>query len=363
MILVKTIVREYYRQNVAFYLMILFFCFGLLSGREHFQMIQVIMSRPSLLIFASFAWLLHVLKSLQFIHFTLKEPEYAFLQDFTLLPSWQQLYEITVCMVLTNAPFLIYGLAMILLGLQLGHSLAALIVLGIFIILLIPATFLFRYRLFHFHTLTGITFQKYFINLPEGRNFFFLRHLLNSKPLLLISSKIYSAFFIIGGAKLFFTDAYDFRLLCLCLFLSGIGLFPLGQEIVNFQSVKLSFERNFPVSVEKIFSQRLAGATILLIPELILIGYHWFDKVQLFHIADGLLFLITIMTFWSVYYLTDVSRNEDHIFRLFYVAAVIFVLIMFKVPLLVFSLLLLLLSWRILKKNYFNFEPLDAGNK
>ncbi len=357
MILIKTISREYYRQNVGFYLFILLFGFGFLSSTEHVTLSKLCMANGYMLIWVVLAWLLHVLKTTLFFHRTLLLPEYALLQDFSLKSKWTQVKELSILQLNLNAPFLAYSAFMVSVAIKFGSHLGIiLVVLANLILLAAPITAKF-YRLRHFSfSLKFESANRGFSIFPNWASLYFLRHLLRNQPILFFSTKIYAALFIVGGSHLFYTDEYDVRLLFICILLAASGQFPMGKEFSNFTSVNLLFEKNLPRSLVKVFTSQAITSLWLVIIDLCLIGYHWADKVSEFSILGAGLFFWLTMLFWMTFSHSKLIWNEKYIKGIYYLGIFLFVLIMFKVPLILFDLAILGCSWWIFKRNYFTFE-------
>ncbi|KPM49615.1 hypothetical protein [Jiulongibacter sediminis] len=359
----RTLVREYYRQNVAFYLFLLLFCFGFMSGQEHRQLITVIMARPALLIFVGLAWFFHVLKSALFVHQTLQEQEYAFLQDNSILPFKHKWTSLLALQLNLNLPFALYAAAMMTLGLMNQNYISVALVISVNLVLLFAPVIWLNRRFLNFNKEIGITKYFKFQFIPKHRIFYFVRFLLNEKWVLYVSMKIYSVFFIVAAARLFPTDEYDFRLLGLGVFLGSVGLFPLGVEKINFESQKLGFERNLPFDQASKFTSIVLEAFVLIIPEIILIAYNWFDKVSLFQLAGAILYLLAALTFWYCIQYSSFASRKDFNSKMFFVAVFQFLLVMFKVPLLLSAIIILTLSGFIVRRNYYNFELLQSDDK
>lgn len=359
----KTLVREYYRQNVAFYLFIILFCFGFMSGNEHRQLITVIMGRPTLLFFVGIVWFFHVLKSSLFVHQTLQEPEYAFLRENSILPGKEKWFSLLGLQLSLNLPFFLYAIAMNAVGLMLQNFLSVTIVILLNVTFLAIPVIWLNNRFLESNENRSLARKLNLKIIPNHRVYYFLRHLLNEKWLLYVSMKLYSVSFIVGAARLFPTDEYDFRLLGLGVFLGSVGLFPLGVEKIMFENQKLSFERNFPVTPLKKFFNLILESFFLLLPEMLLMVYHWFGKVSLIHLGGALAYLLAGLTFWYCIQYSSFALQKNFGNRIFFVLVFIFVLIMFKVHLLLLAMIILILSWLILQRNYFNFELSQSDDK
>lgn len=321
------------------------------------------MGNGSLLLWASFAWLIHAVKTSLFFHRTLKLPEYAFLQDFTLLHKSRQFFELLVLQLNLNAPFIAYSAFMISVAVSEGKTMGIALTVAVNVFLLILPVILKFYRLHHF------SFDFKIDILASGKSLFpnwpflyYLRHLLNKQAVLFFSTKLYGLFFIIGGAKLYFTDEYDERLLFICILLMVAGKFPLGKEFGSFSDSNTLFERNMPFNILNILRQRIFTALTLILIDSVFLVYYWFDKIDLIHIFSSLVFIWSSMLFWLIYNYAPRAFEDAQMKRIYFAAIAVFILIMFQVPILSFGIVISVLSWWILKRNYFTFEftPTDT---
>ncbi|MGR3809628.1 hypothetical protein [Jiulongibacter sp. NS-SX5] len=353
--LIKTIIREYYRENVGFYLFIVLFFFGFMKSSDHLQLINVLISKPIFLFAVALFWLVHVLKTSYYFHQKLQDPAFGFLQTYRLhaldVKKWKGLL---IAQVGFNLPFLLYAIAMMAIALQQSNFYALVILLLVNCLLIILPSIYLNRRLMNF--ITEKSKSIHFDFMPGWPQFYFTRHLMQSKWLLLISSKLYTCFLLVGGARLFLTDDYDFRLLGLSTFLALIGLFALAKEKVAFEEQKLNFRRGFPKGIGRKFIGILKESFLFLIPEIILTAYNWWFYVSLFHLVGALILLIAALTLWNTFYYSSYAYSKESSKGIFAVDVIVFLFIMFKVPLIILAFSFFALSWFILKKNYYKFE-------
>jgi hypothetical protein len=357
MILINTISREYYRQNVGFYLFILLFGFGFLSSSEHVTLSKLCMANGYMIIWVVFTWLLHVIKTTLFFHRTLLLPEYALLHDFSLKNKWNQIKELFILQLSLNAPFLAYSAFMVFVALKFGSYIGIVLVITANVLLLLVPLFAKYYRLSDFNF--SLKFERINISFdlfPNWASLYYLRHLLKNQPILFFSTKIYSSLFIIGGANLFYTDEYDVRLLFICSLLAVAGHFPLGEEYSRFIIDKLNFKKNFPLSLIHIFRNKMVTAFWLVLIDIVVIWYHWIGKVPFYNLVGASLFFSISMLFWLVFSHSNLIWEEKYIKRIYFFVIFLFVLVMFNVPIILFGFTIFGLTWWIFKRNYFNFE-------
>ncbi len=356
MLLLKCISREYYRQNFAFYALIVFVAFGFMSGREHMQLTSVIISRPQLLLFVVVVWFLHVLKSTQFFSMNLKLPENQLFQDFTLRPISLVISELILLQVTLNLPFLSYAIFMITVAFSKEAHLAGFLVLLINLILIIvPAAWHFS-RLRNFH----VSMNNWSVvpSLPGIKlpSLFFLRHLLQNKITLFVTSKLYGILLLIGCARLFPTDDYDQRLLAIAIFLAGLGQMAIAREFRDFTNSKMQFERSLPLTITNRFFYLFMGSCFLVIPEILILNYYWFSLLPYVYVISASLCFISVQVFWLAAQFISIDFFENYQTRLFFAGLFHFMLIMFHIPVILFAAAFVSIAWFIFIRNYYTFE-------
>jgi hypothetical protein len=97
--------------------------------------------------------------------------------------------------------------------------------------------------------------------------------------------------------------------------------------------------------------------------ELIFLFYNWYTFISFYQLFSAMLFIIGAMFFWLNYNYAPNSYEEAHLKRIYFAAFIIFILIMFKVPMLFFAIVISALSWWILESKYFTFEFTSYDNK
>ena len=357
MLLHKCISREYYRQSLAFYVLIAFVAFGFMTSREHVQLSTVIMAKPGLLIFVGLVWILHVAKTYIFFDKQLRFPENQIFQQVMLRNHFDIWKELILLQVTLNLPFISYAFFMISIGLKNQNWISVGLVILINILLLIPPVYLKVRRLFNFQISSKAiktSFADKFFNKPF---FYFYRFLLDQRVLTLAGVKLLGLALLVGCALLYPTDDYDARLLGICVFLVGLGQTSIGLAYRDFISSRMIFERNMPLKLVNSFAKMIGQSIMLLLPELVILFYHWRNLLSLTTLLEACVYLSFIQVFWlSIQYSAYLS-SEKGMSRIFYVAMLHFILIMFKVPLIAFSLLIGGMAWFIYSRNYYTFDP------
>lgn len=356
MLLAKSIIREYYRQNTAFYFLIAFLAFGLMRFQEHRELSFVLMQNPVLLFLVGLVWLLHAIKSSLFFNQQLKLPDYQLFQDFVLRKPtgiWKELFILQAGL---NLPFLGYSLFMLYIGVYNGFISGLVIIVGINLFLIALPAVLYYHRLLRFNTYPKLSLVNFRIPFFKSSRYYFIRHLVHQKTLLFFSTKVFGILLLIGGAMLFPTDDYDFRLLGLCVFFTGLGQVTSGRAFLDFMNRYLQFERNMPLALSRIFLNLLILSFFLMLPEYVILVYHWHGLVNSWHLWSSLVYWVSIQLFWLCFQYLKYDFLERNLSKLFLLGVLHFLLIMFKFPLAAFATVFFGLSWIVFSRNYYTFE-------
>ena len=355
MILTKTIVRNYFKQNVGFYLLIFMLAFGFMKGPDHKHLILSILQAPYMLVYVSIVWFLHVLKTNFFFRQNLTDSRNRFLKDIVLAKSSFLISELLSAQMVLNQPFLLYALAMVILGFVSNLILPAILIIFIQIALvLIPALHLYFEIKRTDEPQTSIFSLKWLPSLPQ--HIWFISYLFRKQPLLILSLKFFSWCIIYGTAQLFPTDEYDFRLLNLGIWILSLGQFVLGQEYYRYFIRNVFFEKNLPISMNKRLSYLLLLSLILSIPEFYLISANWWQLISISDWLSAYLYFLSLQTFWIIFQFKVTHTEDKTDLRVFTALGLIFFLIMFKVNLALIGAVFLIWGCFIYKSRYQNSE-------
>src|SRR4051812_2823646 len=108
-VLLKVFVSQFYKANAAFFLLILGFCFGFMSGIEHKALAQFFTSSSLLLLIPIGIWVLYTIKIVLFNRHVLQQPENEFMFCFSLLPVSQQVLMLLNVLSAQMLPALLYA--------------------------------------------------------------------------------------------------------------------------------------------------------------------------------------------------------------------------------------------------------------
>ncbi len=355
MILTKTIVSNYYKQNVGFYLPIFMLAFGFMKGPDHKHLILSILQAPYMLVYVTIAWIFHILKTNFFFRQNLTDSRNRFLKDLILAKPSFLISELLSAQIAFNQPFLFYAVAMVILGFASNLILPAVFIIIIQIaLILIPAVHLYFEIKRTDEPQASIFSLNWLPRLPQ--HLWFVSYLFRKQPMLILSLKFFSWCTIFGAAQLFPTDDYDFRLLNLGIWILSLGQFVLGQEYYRYFVRNVFFEKNLPISTNKRLSSLLLLSLILSIPEFYLISVNWWPLISIADWLSAYLYFLSLQTFWIIFQFKVTHPDDKTDLRVFTALGLIFFLIMFKVNLALVGAVFLIWGCFIYKSRYQNSE-------
>ncbi len=357
----NTIAREYHRQSAGMYLLIGLAAFSFLTRDMHIELATLFMARAEFLAIIIIAWGLHVLKTSLFFVKTMQQPSYEFLFDVALFPKKKKWLELLQMQVSLNVIFLSYAIFMLFIGIQHGKWLSVgILVTANAAYSIIPI--LWKSRLLQhpgtFNRKNSI-FSVRFPKIALSKWLFFPAFLLKREPTYLLLQKLFAAVMITAMAYFYPTDDFDERLLKLGLLLVASGYFTLTQHFQNFYENSMLFSRNLPISAGSIFVGFVINAFVFTLPELLFFISYLPEDIHLLIILDTYMYVVAAAVFWQVALFWIDMQNANMNTFLFVGQMALVILLMFKIPLAIIAILLFLISFRQLRKHYYNFEAVE----
>jgi hypothetical protein len=200
--LFKIFVKQFYRDNAAFFLLIITLTFGFMSGVEHRALAEFFTSSSISMLAPVAIWTFYSFKV------------YLFLYNFTLLPAGTRLKLLWVIGVFQQLPVLLYASFLVVIAV-LNQTYAP-----IFICTFIPLTLTFFCAWMLQRELQNLSYEKKINWLTPALTFrsntllrIYLGWLLNKEPFLILGTKIFTTLIIYGVGNLYQGELYDHRLI------------------------------------------------------------------------------------------------------------------------------------------------------
>jgi hypothetical protein len=363
-IFTKVFAREFYRLNAGFFIVIITLTFGFMSGVEHRALAEFFIASPQLTLIPIVVWIVYTLKVISFNRQRLVQTENIFLYNFSILTYSQQLWVASQPLFLQFAPVMLYGLFLIVMAMK--HALIE----PIYSITSAVATLLFiAANILVISLKTPIhepktSALKRFIDKNAVRPLWwiYITTVLRREPLLFIGTKIFSGLLLFAVMKLYENESFDGRLLGMAASLAGVGNFMIMMQLQLFDLKYFSLMKNLPVHLVVRWARISLATLIIVLPEIILV-LKYAPSLHLSDLAFILLLIPTVaLTSYSLLYFT--FRDESTYARLMFAITIAhIVLILFKVPVWLFVLIDLTVSWILFSNRYYTFESAPSPKK
>jgi|SRR5450631_2205203 len=279
-ILMRSFVKPFYRQNAGFFTFLFIILFGAVGRVDgaglldyHFSLIRGMLKNPIAFLLILFLWLLYAKKCEQFILNILRKPEYAFLQMFIGVKTRKMYMQLIKVQVLLFLPVIAYAIIIAMVAIYLHLYMSCWILLFYLISLSLLSA---RWYLHHIQN-PGLSEEiktgKYNLKSAEPSYWsIFIRYIGENKKLLLTGTKIFSCGMLYGMLVNQTGTDYELDMIILFFSLGILGHSLLIHQIRDLEETRLTFYRSIPVSLFKRFTQYAAFYLVLLLPEFFTIG-------------------------------------------------------------------------------------------
>lgn len=333
------IIKEYYRQNTFFIFAILMFSFGIMKANEHYALMKNALHSWILLFVFCVLWLLHGLKVSLYVLRHLQKPEFEFLYNARLFPRKERLLAFGLMQFILIQLTFLYALVLFVIGITENAWGACLIVLMANIFLILGGVFWYEYKIWRPNLGQNVIPRFFSFNVTIPWVLFYPRHLVTREPVLFILSKFSSILIILLVCYLYPTDDYDIRLISL-----GLVLVVLTQIMVliaysKFENSYFGIYKNMPLTKFNRFCKYLLTIVVILLPEILVLVRNIPNDIPVISVFFQILFLVgVVMSLFMYLRFREEDGREKQMQVLFFSAMFLGVLVMFKVPALLFAL-------------------------
>jgi hypothetical protein len=362
-LLLKTLVKPFYRQNAGQFIFIFIIFFGAVGEvggyrkytgpipQLHYQyaLITGMLNIPLLLVLVFLVWLIYAEKCAQYVLAALQRPDHSFLHllnDLSACRRYRLLYFIQCMLYL---PVIIYLFAIAGIAIY-NHFLGLLVLICAFVVLVCALTAARFFYLLEYPGRSPLLFWPR-LKVPflsRGNLYwqFLLRYVLREHKLMMIGIKLFSCGIFYETIRAIATDNYDIRMPVLWY---GLGILAHGVLIYrlrDMEQTRLLFYRGIPVSITQRMVQYGLFYALLLVPEMITIGLlsghplHYSDALAVGLCAYGLLLLLNSILYIAPIPIKDYLKIVLGIFLVLYFSVLAGMLLWLAVVLLVMAITL-----------------------
>lgn len=352
----RSLVIEFYRQNAAFFGLILLVFFGFVKSSEHVAIGTFLVGNADSLFFLYVLWIAYVVKVALFLLPAIHKPENQFLESFILLSRKTRIAAIASLSFSLLIPVVAYAAFLAFLAVSGGFFISLLSILICVITLLTLMTFLILHRLNGLPHERKIFQLRFFRKIPIPAPLFFVSYLLRHEIVLLFLTKLYSCLLIAGASALYRTDDFDLRLFTTGVLLASVGNVAILHKYVWFQYQPLAFSLNLPFGFAKIFRGQLTTVLIILIPEITVIFRHFPLIPDTLDILGILLFALGLCHLMYALMLRKQVELSDFLIVIFWLVVLSTFTILFSVHPAILGIIFLAISMTIAYIHHYQYE-------
>ncbi len=358
-VIIRTIVVEFYRQNVAFFGLIVLVFFGFIRGAEHIAIGSFLIANPVSLLFLYGFFLTYIVKIFLFARQALSKAENQFLSDYVLLPALDRSLPVLIAGFLLFLLPLVYSVFLVYLAIANGYVVSIVWLLTAdFIFVGFIGFFLYKQLMALPHEHTIVRF-KILSRYARPASLFFVEHLIRNEPVLLFLTKAYSCLLIISASMLYQFDEYDLRLFTTAILLAFSGNVAIINKYVWFYYHRLTVTKNLPLSYMRILLYHLAALTVILIPEILVIFRYYPIQMLLVDVSGILLFGAALCQLMFALMIIRHTEMEKLMIWNFWLIVGTTFLILFSIHPLLLGLMALVTSAIIVYKRHYHYEYMD----
>lgn len=337
-LLFKAFVITFYKAFLGFFILLIIILGVFMELKQHLMIADRLMQNPVGFSSVLLLFILYAVAQQRFQVSLMNDRQYKIFHYLGFF-SWRRLCWYFLPVWLANHAFiLLYALLLTYVGLTVSAG-VKLVILWLFVTAIYLTDLLLVYyklkRSFpdYIHIRTRL-----FKNLTF--NFWFLTHLREKRPLLILVVKLLSVFLLNGFFYLFSNGKYDIRWLEFGLLCTTYIHFPIWMEKHLFESQQMVFFHNMPLSFVLKLRTHFAIIVIFLLPELALISYKYGGTADFSGLFSLAILLISLNM--GIFGLIKLKKNAVHSHKAAYlVFFVLFLLVIFGVhPILISALCL-----------------------
>jgi hypothetical protein len=355
-VMVRSLALEFYRQNAAFFGLLILIFFGFIRGQEHILIGKFLVANPIALPIVLALWGAYLLKNAMFLIPTINKAQYQFLEEYATLERHFQIVAALAASTTILLPVLLHGMFLLTLSiLQPAWQSLLMIIACIFVFVMLLAIFIHHQLcrlprekvVYHFYL-----FRKAAI----PHQLWFGAFLLRKEMMLFLLTKLYACLLIIGTTYVYQSDTFDLRLLTAGVLLAVVGNVALMHKLIWFQHKQMSFAMNLPLGITAIFRWLLINILMLIAPEILFLFRYYPLDFRLIDVVGLLLFAISICALIYGGMLRRSAALSDFVGAVFWFVVVSTILLLFAIHPLMLGLTYLCISGVLVRVFYHKYE-------
>ena len=357
----KSFVQRFYQAHLLLFLFLLLAGTGMADGgtivRLHYTILATAFSSPFTLSCIWLVWLLYSLNGLRYMLNTLGKPDFAFLFIANSARPANLLKALCWGAIQINAPVLIYGGIGVVIGIKQAHYIPVLLGIAGLLFNIVITVAIVCYRLVNIHRNPILNLQNLLpaIQLKPGMLSIMLRQITYDNKVVVIGTKLFSCAVLYGAHYEWASFNYDIRWMQVAMAISIPAQGVLLYQVWSFETMYLSFTRNFPTPVYKRYLNIFWLVLILLIPEILLLTAYCLRFHILWQLPVYIMYALALpMLLYAMLFTRGFNQESFNSF-LFAIGLATFFVTLFGFTWLL-ALAFLPISFLVYKEAYYDFE-------
>lgn len=356
--------REFYRSNASFFLLVIGLAAGFMRSYEHMALAEFFVSSSLVLLIPITIWILYALKVSAFNLNVLNRNENGFLYNFPFLSGNEQWITISQAVSVQLMPVVLYAIFLMAVAWKNNVPDTSLLVAASCLSIIAVSSLRLFYLLRNPHAQNNIWKPTQYLNTKFTKPYFlfFPEWVLRRQALMVIGTKVFSGLVLFAVSELYKTDEYDLRLFAMGVVLSFSSNVNIVWELHRFDNVHLNIVRNLPLPFAKRAGYFLLTAGLLILPEAGIIVKNFSAGFNTTELLSAVLFGSSILIlFYGCLYLKDIG--QDQLMTLvFFIAIALIIFILFQIPLLILTLSNFCIGLLIWRTCFYTFEQVAKEN-
>jgi hypothetical protein len=355
-VLSRTLTTEFYRANAMFFLVVIGFCFGFMRGVEHMALAGFFVSSLWLVMIPVGVWILYSIKVIIYNKREVKFERNWFLYSLPLTNAFTAYITVVFGQL---APVIAYGGFLSLFALKQQQFDVLAVILVSLASLITVVTWRLRHSLTYPHRerTTPAPIRKLDRLVAKPVAWIFVEGIVRSQPGMIYVTKIASCLVIYGATQLYLFDRYDERLYLMSACAAFSANLALVFQYQKFEVIDLMMLRSLPLSFTKRIVTFVVAMIFLCFPEIAILATNRPEYLDIKNYFIAIGFGLSLLT--AGYGKLYVRSIDFDLFtrQVFFASMGLVLMILFKVPVVILSVILMITGAILLERKYYSFQP------
>ncbi|MBC7389426.1 MAG: hypothetical protein H7329_09470 [Opitutaceae bacterium] len=359
----KVLIKPFYSENAGQLFTIFLICFGLFPGysmlkEAHYGIMFAISSSPIAMLASFLLWTVYAYKCLAFVYREFKLPQNDCLHILGLGQPVRSISLLFNFQLILFIPVLLYAMFSVFIGLSAGYVLQPLLIIFFLFVTNIFLSFIYYQLLKNPHQEIRLPFiiSSFKRTWKMPYYLFPVSHFLAERKLMLFVTKCISLGLIWVGFYLANNQALDIRFVYITMVGSIMAHSILVQHLRDFENKTMAWMLNMPIEIPVRFIGYLVLFFLLLTPEGIFMFKYTSTQIEYSEVPNLLMLSVAGLSYFhSVLYIKEMNETKFMNYQMGSFLCLVMV-IQFRIPPLVISVMLLFIAFIIYKKRYYLYE-------